>query len=329
MDRQRNANNPIGSQYQPKLYEQRKDQEREKKEREEKERKEKERKEKERKEKEKKEKEEKEKKEKEKKEKEKKEKARGRGRGEYENEENDCFDYGELKQYLNNLDGKKKNIILLSTGSYNPVHRMHIQIFNTAYNQLKDKFNVICCFISPSADCYVASKGNILIPFEERCEMIYEGIGYYITREIDDPNFRIFLHKWEGSHYYFIDFPQVINEIQYKINKYYKEYKIRVLYVCGMDHYLKCRYALRQNVVVIDRKPYINPRYDDNEKSYVFFLKDEKSEPFSSTEIRNYFFQGDLKEIEKITFPNVARMIINFYSKEDKKKQKLDYHKYY
>ena len=314
MDRYKKSGNQMGNQYQPKQNAKNKEREEKEKEREEKEKKEKE----------------KEKKEKEKKEKEKEKEKKRRGREEYENAEDDYFDYRELKQCLNNLDSKKKNIILLSTGSYNPVHRMHIQIFNTAYNQLKDKYNVICCFISPSADCYVASKGNILIPFEDRCEMVYEAIQYYTTREIDDPNFRIYLHEWEGSHYYFIDFPQVISEIQYKINKYYKQYNIRVLYVCGMDHYLKCRYALRQNVVVIDRKPYINTRYETNEKNYVFILKDEKCEPFSSTEIRNSFFQtGDLNEIKKITFPNVAKMIIDFYEKEVQKYPKPDYHKYY
>ena len=316
MDRRKKITNPNGNQYQTKFNENEKDKEREKKEREEKEKKEKAKKEKE-------------KKEKEKNEKEKKEKARGRG--EFDNTEDYDFDYGELKQYLNKIDNKKKNIILLSTGSYNPVHRMHIQILNTAYNQLKDKFNVICCFISPSADCYVASKGNILIPFEERCEMIYEGIAYYTNREINDPNFRIHLHKWEGSHHYFIDFPGVISEIQNKINKYYKQYDIKVLYVCGMDHYLKCRYALRQNVVVINRKPYINTGYETNEKKYVFILKDEKSEPYSSTEIRNSFFHtGNLEEIKKITFPNVAKLIIDFYQKvEANKYQVPNYHKYY
>jgi hypothetical protein len=202
-------------------------------------------------------------------------------------------------------------------------------MFYTAYNQLKDKFNVICCLISPSADCYVASKGNILIPFETRCEMVYEAIAYYINREIDDLNFNILLHEWEGSHSYFIDFPEVINEIQYKINKYYKQYNIRVLYVCGMDHYLKCRYALQYNVVVIDRKPYINTRFETYEKNYVFILKDEKSEPYSSTEIRKYFSQGDLKEIEKITFPNVAKMVIDFYKKETQNYQMPNYYKHY
>ena len=251
-----------------------------------------------------------------------KEKKKERRKREYENIEDDYFDYRELKQFLNEIDSKKKNIILLSTGSYNPVHRMDLQIHNTAYNYLKDKFNVICSFISPSADCNVAYKDNILIPFEERCEMIKEAIQYYINREIYEPNFRIFLHNWEGSHNYSIDLPTVISEIQYKINKYYKQYNIRVLYICGMDYYLKYKNDLRQNVVVVDRKPYTNTRYETNEKNYVYLLKDEKNEPYSSTEIRNAFFQtGDLIEIKKITFPNVARMFIDFYIKEVKKCQ--------
>ena len=268
-----------------------------------------------------------EKKENERKEKEKKEKEKKEREREYEKAEDDCFNYGELNKYLNKIDNKKQNLILFSTGSYNPIHRMHIQILNTAYNQLKGKYNVICNFISPSADCYVASEGNILIPFEERCKMIYEAIEYYLNREIYDLNFNILLHKWEGSHRYYIDLPEVISEIQYKINKYYKKYNIRVLYVCGMDYYLKYINSLRQNVVAIDRKPYVNNKYKTNEKNYIYVLKDEKIEPYSSTEIRKSFFQtGDLKKIYKLTFPNVAKMIIDFYEKETKKYQMPNYH---
>ena len=49
------------------------------------------------------------------------EKEKERRKREYENDEDDYFDYRVLKN-LNKIDSKKKNIILLSTGSYNPVH---------------------------------------------------------------------------------------------------------------------------------------------------------------------------------------------------------------
>ena len=158
--------------------------------------------------------------------------------------------------------------------------------------------------------------------------MILEAISYYVSREIIDPNFRIYVHKWEGSHEYYIDLPLVISEIQHKINKYYKQYDIRVLYICGMDYYLKYKNYLRLNVVVFDRKPYTNPGYETNLKKYVYFLKDERNEPYSSTEIRKAFFQiGDLEKIKKITFPNVAKLVIDFYQKEDQKYQVPNYHK--
>ena len=51
---------------------------------------------------------------------------------------------------------------------------MHIEILNIAYKYLLNlnKYNIICGFISPSADCYVKNKKPPLIPYNLRCEMI-------------------------------------------------------------------------------------------------------------------------------------------------------------
>ena len=51
------------------------------------------------------------------KEKKKEKKEKEKERRIFKNVEDDYFYYGELKQYLNKIDNKKKNIILLSTGS--------------------------------------------------------------------------------------------------------------------------------------------------------------------------------------------------------------------
>ena len=36
------------------------------------------------------------------------------------------FDYSLLKPLINKFSQKEENVILLTTGSFNPIHRMHL-----------------------------------------------------------------------------------------------------------------------------------------------------------------------------------------------------------
>ena len=242
---------------------------------------------------------------------------------------NNDFDYTKIKDLLEAQNNEKENIVLLTTGSFNPIHRMHLEIVNIAYKHLisLNEYNVLCALISPSADCYVKHKTHLLIPFKSRCEMISDAIEEY-KKQVNLP---VFLHKWEGSQNKFIDFPEVISEIQRQLNKKIDK-SIKVIYVCGMDHFCKCRYLFHENVIAIDRKPYINYKYKDIPEKLIYLVKDEKnekSEIYSSTAIREIYINDQIDDstklikIKEITFDKVAEKVLDFYNTNFKNGKKF------
>jgi hypothetical protein len=64
-----------------------------------------------------------------------------------------------FKECLKNSADDGVKVVLVSTGSFNPAHRMHIEIFEYACQYIKKQnFELLCGIITPSSDEYVKMK---------------------------------------------------------------------------------------------------------------------------------------------------------------------------
>ena len=96
---------------------------------------------------------------------------------------NFTYDSFFKKMHLHELQSKlktppifgRKRAVLVSTGSYCPVHKGHLQNFDIAAKFLSEKCNIdpLVGYISPSCDLYVSNKlGDENIFYEHRYEMV-------------------------------------------------------------------------------------------------------------------------------------------------------------
>eukprot|EP01120_Amphizonella_sp_Union-15-10_P005009 TRINITY_DN1574_c0_g1_i2.p1 TRINITY_DN1574_c0_g1~~TRINITY_DN1574_c0_g1_i2.p1 ORF type:complete len:207 (+),score=37.25 TRINITY_DN1574_c0_g1_i2:57-677(+) len=67
---------------------------------------------------------------------------------------------GKIFQNIKNkgISNNDVCVVLMLSGSFNPVHRMHIKAFELAKKKLEEKYPVIGGYIAPSSDPYVRSK---------------------------------------------------------------------------------------------------------------------------------------------------------------------------
>src|SRR6266496_4104605 len=88
----------------------------------------------------------------------------------------------------------KTPIVLLTTGSMNPIHKQHYNNFEIAKREIESrlsKVKVIAGYISPSQDCYVFGKlGKYAIPIDKRIEMCKLAVDKSDWIDVD---------SWEGK----------------------------------------------------------------------------------------------------------------------------------
>ena len=217
----------------------------------------------------------------------------------------------------NKKDKKEvKNVILLTTGALNPVHKGHINSLKLAQDCLESKgFVVEKLYLSPSSDIYLNSKKNSgkidhYYNFKNRLKMCQLAVEDF-KKENNNEKYKIEVSDWEGKQPCFVDFSGVVNHFEKDINNKDK----LVFYICGSDHYKNVKNTNLENVVVIKRDKEIVKL--ENNKNH-FIVEDNDNSDFSSTKAREIITKiknnenvvDNTKLLEKYLYSSVIGFIL-------------------
>ena len=235
---------------------------------------------------------------------------------------------------------KYRAVVLVTTGSLNPIHRGHISMLERAATALEGRkcaentvMSVVGAFISPSHDLYLAGKfdgkrfgsgrtrdndSDFFLPADLRLELCEASVQYHPLIEVG---------RWETSQPRFRDFPSVATDLSNALQEEFGQTDIAlaeqsvgatlilpplVVYVCGSDVFNRCRLhrGLGQGLGVcyVSRGEAENVRgaEDDVEELVFQVLDDDETATFSSTDIRREMVGGATEEQLAAAFENLV-----------------------
>lgn len=189
----------------------------------------------------------------------------------------------------------QNDCIILSTGSFCPIHKGHIEMMEHAKSTLEaNGWNVIGGYLSPGHDEYISSKAkDKAIPVNYRIQIINEMIKDIHWLSVD---------PWEGV---FAGVAVNFTDVVYRLEKYIEKHigrHIPIFFVCGGDN---ARFAStfkdKGHCVVIDRPGYGERCYNYLHLQYtnrIYFGVGNND--MSSTKIReqNVWIEPDKKELQ-------------------------------
>ena len=211
---------------------------------------------------------------------------------------------------------KRQPVVLIGTGSMNPVHKMHIAMFDIAamYLEKHCDMHVLAAYLSPSCDKYVKSKlGSNAISIEHRAAMCRLAADEH--NRSDSAAVTILVDLWEAQQPHFIDFPEVRDRLQSVVSAAFPDDHVLVFYVCGMDLYNRCRLRYLDRVVAVARPPYTrDPNPSTAEHNVIAdSATDEQVRQLtcdcSSTEVRRRHKEGE--PLTDLLFPSVLEYLEN------------------
>ena len=129
---------------------------------------------------------------------------------------------------LDKINENKKQIVLLSTGGFNPIHAGHIEMMELAKKELeKRNFDVIGGYFSISHSDYINTKKNVKNNQFERIENAQLAVANHNWLMID-PFESIFMPTY-------VNFTEIIKRLKKFLNKYLSK-NIEIAYVFGADN---------------------------------------------------------------------------------------------
>jgi len=222
------------------------------------------------------------------------------------------------KQIEKCTDNSKQKVVLVGTGCYSPVHRMHIHVLDVAKKYLEESHNmaVVGGFISPSHDCYAAEKlGDEGIKAIHRVAMIELAVS---------SSDWICASSWESlGNKDFVSIGGVLHAIDSYIQTKIQT-PIRIIYVCGADLILRCGGIDRigkYNIVAVGRHGYSEKLKSVMAIAPKLYFIAEDTENISSTQIRDRI--RNKQTIDDLTFPGVTQYLEEH--KADLNVRALDY----
>ncbi|UJR11533.1 hypothetical protein I4U23_015714 [Adineta vaga] len=239
---------------------------------------------------------------------------------------------------MQKLSNSRQNCVLITTGSFNPVHPLHFQNLLRVKEYLEREhqpsMNVLAGYISPTHDSYVHSKlgDPAWIPAKERCRLCEEAIEYEGSKVASWIAVSRGECEWKDG---FVDFGPVTENLRDFLNTTLVEqgnvlkYPLRVIYVCGLDHYNKCSYVERMtqqnnmSCAIVFRRGYDEQQISSSLKTssviYISLSKERtKLSDVSSTQIRQYFENptANNTDIERNIYPAVRDYMKRKYRKK-------------
>lgn len=139
---------------------------------------------------------------------------------------------------MKQLVAGRKPLVLVSTGSYNPVHLQHARMFYLARKYLTERteFQVVGGVLSPSHDNYVRGQlrrfPSQCIPARHRvamAELAVEGSSWLCAG------------RWEATRRRVSDYRSVLKHMKQLLETAFPSGKApHVMYLCGADHLILC-----------------------------------------------------------------------------------------